>query len=149
MDDIGECYTLESGALRKGYPRIDVGGSRSSGKLVSAHRVAWMAINGPIPEGGQILHRCDNRACIRGTHLYLGDNDQNVRDRVMRLRSARKITEEEAAEIRRLYSPFGSNDHYGRGPGTGMSGKDLAVRFKTSPSNISRIVNGKGPGAAR
>jgi hypothetical protein len=142
MDGIGECYIVEGGSVRRGYVRVQTGNAREPGRVtLSAHRIAWMAVHGPIPDRGQILHRCDNRACIRAAHLYLGTNDDNVRDRVMRLRSAKKLSDEEVHEIRRLYSRYGRS---------GMSGRDLAARFGTSPSNISLIVNGihrKGPGA--
>lgn len=135
MDDIGECYTLEGGSVRRGYVRFQTGNAREPGRVThSAHRVAWMAVNGPIPDGGQILHRCDNRACIRASHLYLGDNDDNVRDKVMRLRFPRKLSPDEVAEIRRLYGR--------RGQG-GVSGRDLALRFGVSKSQVSQIVNGK------
>lgn len=143
MEDIGECYELD-GPKRKGYVRFQIGNSRRPERLLlSAHRIAWMAVNGPIPSGGQILHKCDNRACVRATHLYLGDNNDNVRDRVMRLRSFHTVSDEDVAEIRRLYSRYGKN---------GLSGKELAARFGTSRSNISLIVNGhhrKGIGAVR
>ena len=132
-EGIGECYTLEGGTARNGYVRVDVG-TRSHGKgksrFLSAHRVAWMAVNGPIPEGGQILHHCDNRACIRATHLYLGNHADNVRDRVMRLRSWRKLEDEQIIEIRRLYAE-------------GWSQKDLVAKFGTSKSNMSRICRGE------
>jgi hypothetical protein len=140
VEDIGECYLLD-GPTRKGYVRLRVGSSREGGayKDHSAHRVAWMAVNGPIPDGGQILHHCDNRACIRASHLYLGTNDDNVRDRVMRMRSARKLTDEEVAEIRSLYGE--------RGVG-GVSGEDLARQYGVSKSLISRIIHRKASRAA-
>ena len=143
--DLGECYELV-GHRRKGYVRFQVGSSRTGDFFrLSAHRIAWMAVNGPIPEGGQVLHRCDNRACIRASHLFLGDNLDNVRDRVMRMRSARKLSDEEVADIRRLYSRYGT-----RLGGTGLSGKELSERYGVGRSQISRIVNGirrKGTGA--
>jgi hypothetical protein len=140
--NIGECYSLEGSTHRKGYVRVDVG-NRSHGKgkarYLSAHRVAWMAVNGPIPEGGQILHHCDNRACIRASHLYLGNNDDNVRDRVMRLRSWRKLSDDDVTAIRQRHA-------------NGAVQKDLAIEYGVSKAQISRIVNGlvrKGSGAGR
>ena len=133
-DDIGECYELD-GPKRDGYVRIQIGNSREPGRLLfSAHRIAWMAVNGPIPIGGQVLHHCDNRACIRASHLYLGSHADNVRDRVMRLRSYRKLSDEEVSEIRWAYSRYGRD---------GLSGKALADRYGVSTSLISYIVNGK------
>jgi hypothetical protein len=45
-----------------------------------AHRVAWIIDNGDIPDGMQVLHRCDNRRCVRVSHLFLGTHDDNMRD---------------------------------------------------------------------
>lgn len=50
-------------------------------KSVKASRAAWMLLRGPIPEGGQILHKCNNPPCCNPDHLYVGDHDQNMRDR--------------------------------------------------------------------
>jgi hypothetical protein len=43
-------------------------------------RWVWIEKNGPIPEGMQINHHCDNARCINLDHLYLGTQRENVRD---------------------------------------------------------------------
>lgn len=48
---------------------------------MNTHRRAWELTHGPIPEGAWVLHRCDNRGCVRPSHLWLGDNAANSRDR--------------------------------------------------------------------
>lgn len=45
-----------------------------------AHRVSWMFVNGPIPRGLFVLHKCDNRSCVRPEHLFLGDAGANYYD---------------------------------------------------------------------
>ena len=52
-----------------------------------AHRVAWAAKNGEIPDGLQVLHRCDVRCCINTDHLFLGTNKDNVDDKVKKGRA--------------------------------------------------------------
>lgn len=55
---------------------------------VFAHRIAWMLINGPIPDGLWVLHRCDNPPCVRPDHLFLGTAQQNTDDMVSKGRAA-------------------------------------------------------------
>jgi len=50
------------------------------GRRVSAHRLAFIAVNGPIPRGMHVLHRCDKRDCVNPDHLYLGTHQQNMAD---------------------------------------------------------------------
>lgn len=66
-----------------GYFRI---GSQADGtrRQVYAHRWAWEYFNGDIPEGLQVNHHCDNSLCVNPAHLYLGTQDENVRDKQRR-----------------------------------------------------------------
>lgn len=45
------------------------------------HRISWILKNGKIPNGLHVLHKCDNRICVRPEHLYLGTQTDNNRDR--------------------------------------------------------------------
>lgn len=49
-----------------------------------AHRAAWDEQVGEIPQGAFVLHKCDNRLCVRVEHLYIGDASDNMRDMVDR-----------------------------------------------------------------
>ncbi len=65
------------GALRPdGYGVIGLG--RRSEGIERTHRVAWILKHGEIPAGKFVLHRCDNRKCVR--HLFLGNQRDNIRD---------------------------------------------------------------------
>jgi hypothetical protein len=74
------CWTWMGAADRDGYGRFHV----PRGETDTAHRVAWRLTFGPIPDGLQVLHKCDNPPCVRPDHLYVGTNEDNVRDKVER-----------------------------------------------------------------
>lgn len=59
-----------------GYGRL----SKSSGGLELAHRMAWRLVHGPIPDGKCVLHHCDNPPCVRVDHLFLGTQNDNMKD---------------------------------------------------------------------
>jgi hypothetical protein len=39
------------------------------GRTRSAHIVAWELLIGPIPEGRELHHRCENKGCANPWHL--------------------------------------------------------------------------------
>jgi HNH endonuclease len=49
-------------------------------KNVLAHRFSYVHANGPITGGLLVLHRCDNRLCVRPDHLFLGTAKDNTQD---------------------------------------------------------------------
>ena len=54
---------------------------RRRGKTYRLHRYIWSLVNGPIPDGVVIMHRCDNPPCFRLDHLTDGTQLDNIADR--------------------------------------------------------------------
>lgn len=59
-------------------------GAFTMGRVVRAHRAAWMLFRGPIPVGTLICHHCDNPGCVNPDHLYVGTSIVNARDKMVR-----------------------------------------------------------------
>lgn len=78
-------------------------------KNMKAHVASWELFKGSR-NGLWVLHNCDVRRCVNPEHLYLGTNDDNVRDRMERgkfeiLRGSKignsKLIESEVRAIRK------------------------------------------------
>lgn len=100
-----------------------------------AHRTSWRLYRGGIPEGQQVLHRCDNSYCVNPDHLFLGTPADNMLDAASknRMPSATngrhhglKLSVSDVEEIRK--SP--------------QSPDVLAWRFGVALSTIYGILNG-------
>jgi hypothetical protein len=80
------CWLWVSFTHRGGHGTIY---DASKGRKVFAHRASWELHRGTIPPGMCVLHKCDTASCVNPDHLYVGDQQQNVRDREERSRGAR------------------------------------------------------------
>jgi hypothetical protein len=76
VDRTGECWQWLPPPKREGYGQfwvsVDVG-------MAYAHRVAFEATIGPIPDGLTIDHLCRNRRCVNPAHLEPVTRGENVR----------------------------------------------------------------------
>lgn len=73
------CLEFAGKRNRQGYGYLSLG-PRENRKYIRAHRLAWELNNGPIPEGLDLCHRCDNPPCCNPEHLFPGTRLDNMRD---------------------------------------------------------------------
>lgn len=78
------CWLWTGATHRNGYGSFKLRG----GRQVRAHRFSWELARGPVPDGLSVLHRCDNRRCVRPEHLFVGTQRENLSDMVAKGRSA-------------------------------------------------------------
>ena len=119
-------------------------------KLVLAHRLAYEFTIGHIPVNLCVCHHCDNPACVRPQHLFLGTRKENSEDMIRKGRSATgarnglvkhpesvprgersanaKLTTEKVKKMRLLYNK-------------GYSQSELAQIFGVTQANCSLVCN--------
>lgn len=143
-EELGPCWIWE-GATDGRYGKFGV-----NRRLVKAHRFAYEITYGPLAEGMQACHKCDNEPCCRPDHLFEGDRFSNMQDSADKGRNAmqqhpersallrkshkgenharHKLTEWQVQEIRRIYAIGG------------IPYKNIALAFGISAPTIGHIV---------
>jgi ribosome-binding protein aMBF1 (putative translation factor) len=100
---------------------------------------------GEIPDGLCVLHKCDNPACVRPDHLFLGTTQDNTADMIKKGRrypsnlldtsgehnGNHKLTSADVIAIR---------ERYAKG---GITQSDLAKTYKVDSSVVTSVVNYK------
>jgi HNH endonuclease len=122
---------LWTGSVRK---RFNYGAFLYRGKYERAHRAMWLISGRTIPDGMQLLHKCDVPCCVNPDHLFLGTHLDNMRDMDAKGRRARLggernphaiLTNDQALQIRRLRAH-------------GMKLKDIGAEFGVSINVVHR-----------
>lgn len=70
----GGCWRWTWSKQTNGY-----GQWRLNGPLVLAHHIAYVLHKGPIPDGLQLDHKCEQRDCVNPDHLEAVTAQENIR----------------------------------------------------------------------
>jgi DNA-binding CsgD family transcriptional regulator len=73
-----DCW-LWVGSCVDGYGQFGLQDEGKGRRMIPAHRFAWESAFGAIPGGADVLHSCENRACVRPDHLLLWDPVEALR----------------------------------------------------------------------
>jgi hypothetical protein len=102
-----------------------------------AHRIAYELAHGPIPSGLFVCHTCDNRKCCNPDHLFVGTNEDNMKDMASKGRAARgeksaraKLMEADIRRIRLLAA-------------SGRSFRSIGQEYSIYSAYVSAIVSRK------
>jgi hypothetical protein len=86
VEKTSECWIWTGGNTPRGYGIFCPTGS----KKMYSHRFSYELHIGRIPNGMFVCHACDNPACIRPDHLFLGTARDNTMDMVTKGRHGTK-----------------------------------------------------------
>lgn len=123
------CLEIKRG-LKNGYGFIAFA-SNGKTSIEYAHRLAWKAAKGEIPDGLCVLHKCDNRTCINIDHLFLGTKKENSIDMARKGRQGNQNLTE--SMVRMIKSRFRA----------GETQAELAWDYGVSNTMVHRIINRK------
>jgi plasmid maintenance system antidote protein VapI len=120
-EELGACWEWTGFLNQDGYGHAEKQG---------AHRTSWEKANGPIPNGLQVCHKCDNRRCVNPSHLFLGAAHDNRMDAVVKNRIPQKLKPEDVTSVLQHRK-------------SGLSLEVIAEKFGVSVATISLICAGK------
>lgn len=114
----GGCWEWLACKNNKGYGLFSI-----NSRPVAAHRVSYRLYSGLLKPTEDLLHTCDNPACVNPAHLIIGTHQDNMTDMVLKGRVKKKLTE---VQVRQILTD--SRDL-----------KTIAVEFGVTFQNISKI----------
>lgn len=110
---------------------------KCSDGFLTAHRYSYFLHFGDFDRTKYVLHKCDNRLCVNPDHLYLGDSQQNVKDRTDRNRGAKFPGSSNGFAKLNEATVISMRNDYRRG---GITHRGIAKKYSVSFSTAQKIL---------
>jgi hypothetical protein len=91
-----DCWNWQHYANKQGQGYISY-----DNKLYLASRLSYMIFIGPIPEGLNVCHKCDNPKCVNPKHFFLGTDFDNMQDCQSKGRNRRILNDEQIKQLKK------------------------------------------------
>ena len=135
---IAGCW-LWMGNVKGGYGVVIIGGTKERPRQTGAHRFFYERLVGPIPEGMDVLHRCDVPSCVNVNHLFLGTQRDNNADKVAKKRHRWGTSPGESHGHSRLTAAQVRAMRTMRSKGARLA--EIGQQFGIAVPHVHRIVN--------
>ena len=126
IDKTDTCWNWTRSKSKAGYGFMSIKGVHTY-----MHRFSYELHFGAIPDELLVCHRCDNPACVRPDHLFLGTDQDNTTDKVWKGRHLRgnqvynaKLNPDAVRDIRI----------------SELSVSNLASKYNVSPAAITAVI---------
>lgn len=133
-----ECWPWKAARVN-GYGAFKFGRDHS----VKASRLS-LAIAGRNPGELDVLHRCNNRACVNPDHLYAGTDAENTRDKILAGTLPRGETHGRAKlreiDVRNMRALYAATSHLPVHDRRRFSANRLSRMFGVSDTVVSKTL---------